>query len=219
MQKTMEFTGKTEEEAIANGLRELGLDRDSVSVEIVERHKSGFLGIGSTPAKVRLTYGVSETARVEEFIRGLAERMGSDAVPHAEVDPETGNIKVELVGSDLGLLIGRRGETLDAIQHLTNDVINRGQSKRVRITVDAENYRAKREETLRRLALKVAGKVRKYRRNVTLEAMNSYERHIIHMVLQDEPEVTTFSIGSDANRRVVVSYDRTKVVGDPETRD
>ena len=217
MYKTVEFTGRTEDEALANGLAELGLDRDDVSVEIVERHKSGFLGIGSTPARVKITYGVSETAKVEEFLKGLVERMGSDAEPHAELDSETGNIKVEFTGSDLGMLIGRRGETLDAIQHLANDVINRGQSKRTRITVDAENYRAKREETLKRLALKIAGKVRKYHRNVTLEAMNSYERHIIHMVLQDEPEVTTFSIGSDANRRVVVSYDRDKVVG--ENRD
>lgn len=214
MVKTVEFTGRTEEEAIANGLKELGLERDDVSVEIVERHKSGFLGIGSTPAKVKISYGVSETERVETFLKGLVERMGSDAVPHATLDEETGTIKVEFTGSDLGILIGRRGETLDAIQHLANDVINRGQSKRTRITVDAENYRAKREEALKKLALKIAGKVRKYRRNVTLEAMNSYERHIIHMVLQDEPEVTTFSIGSDANRRVVVAYSRDKVIGE-----
>ena len=212
MVKTVEFTGRTEDEAIANGLKELGLERDDVSVEIIERHKSGFLGIGSTPAKIKISYGVSETERVETFLKGLLERIGSDAVPHAVFDDETGNIKVEFSGENLGILIGRRGETLDAIQHLANDVINRGQAKRIRITVDAENYRAKREDSLKRLALKIAGKVRKYHRNVTLEAMNSYERHIIHMVLQDEPEVTTFSIGSDSNRRVVVAYSREKEV-------
>ena len=214
MVKTFEFTGRTEEDAIANGLKELGLSREDVSVEIIERRKSGFLGIGSTPAKVKISYGVSETDRVVEFLKGLAEHMGSDAVPHGELDEETGIIRVEFVGSNLGMLIGRRGETLDAIQHLANDVINRGQSKRIRVTVDAESYRAKREEALKKLALKIAGKVRKYRRNVTLEAMNSYERHVIHMVLQDEPEVTTFSIGSDANRRVVVAYSRDKVIGE-----
>lgn len=209
MLKSVEFTGKTVDDAIALGLAELGFERDDVSVEILERHKSGFLGIGGTPARVKITYGVSREEEVVEFLSGLLERMGSSARPEAE-QAEDGNIHVELCGDDLGMLIGRRGETLDAIQHLTNDVINRGAEKRVRITVDAENYRAKREETLKRLAEKIAGKVRKYRRSVTLEPMNSYERHIIHMVLQDVPEVTTHSIGSDSNRRVVVSYSRDK---------
>ena len=209
MYKSVEFTGKTEDDAIAIGLQELGLERDEVSVEILERHKTGFLGIGSAPAKVRITYSVSKLEQARSFLVGLLERMGSDAVPQLE-ETEDGNIKVEFTGNDLGMLIGRRGETLDAIQHLTNDVINRGAEKRVRVIVDAENYRLKREDTLKRLAEKIAGKVRKYRRNVTLEPMNSYERHIIHMVLQDSPEVTTYSIGSDSNRRVVVAYSRDK---------
>ena len=111
----------------------------------------------------------------------------------------------------LGALIGRRGETLDAIQQLTNYSINRGgESKRARVQIDAENYREKREESLERLAQKVAGKVVKYRRNVTLEPMNAYERHVIHTALQDTQYITTFSIGTEPNRRVVVSYDRTK---------
>ena len=209
MYKSVEFTGKTEDDAIAIGLQELGLERDEVSVEILERHKTGFLGIGCAPAKVRITYSVSKLEQARSFLVGLLERMGSDAVPQLE-ETEDGNIKVEFTGNDLGMLIGRRGETLDAIQHLTNDVINRGAEKRVRVIVDAENYRLKREDTLKRLAEKIAGKVRKYRRNVTLEPMNSYERHIIHMVLQDSPEVTTYSIGSDSNRRVVVAYSRDK---------
>lgn len=209
MLKSVEFTGKTVDDAIALGLAELGLERDDVSVEILERHKSGFLGIGGSPARVKISYGVSKEDEVADFIGGLLERMGSAAKPQVSTTGE-GNIHVELCGDDLGMLIGRRGETLDAIQHLTNDVVNRGAETRLRITVDAENYRAKREETLKRLAEKIAGKVRKYHRSVTLEPMNSYERHIIHMVLQDVPEVTTHSIGSDSNRRVVVSYCRDK---------
>ena len=127
-----------------------------------------------------------------------------------EVDK--GRYKVLLEGEKLGALIGRRGETLDAIQQLTNYSINRGSEKnRARVQVDAENYREKREQSLERLAEKVAGKVTKYRRNVTLEPMNAYERHVIHTALQDTPGVTTFSIGTEPNRRVVVSYDRTKV--------
>ena len=126
-------------------------------------------------------------------------------------ESEKGRYKVFLEGEKLGALIGRRGETLDAIQQLTNYSINRGSEKnRVRVQVDAENYREKREQSLERLAEKVAGKVTKYRRNVTLEPMNAYERHVIHTALQDTPGVTTFSIGTEPNRRVVVSYDRTK---------
>ena len=127
-------------------------------------------------------------------------------------ESEKGRYKVFLEGDKLGALIGRRGETLDAIQQLTNYSINRGSEKnRARVQVDAENYREKREQSLERLAEKVAGKVTKYRRNVTLEPMNAYERHVIHTALQDTPGVTTFSIGTEPNRRVVVSYDRTKV--------
>ena len=113
---------------------------------------------------------------------------------------------VDLVGENLGILIGRRGETLDAIQHLANYAVNRGQNKRVRINVDAENYRAKREQSLENLAHKVAGKVLKYRRSVTLEPMNAYERHVIHAALQDYPNVTTYSTGVEPNRRTVVAY-------------
>ena len=112
-----------------------------------------------------------------------------------------------LEGQKLGQLIGRRGETLDAIQQLTNYAVNSGREKRIRVHVDAENYRAKREQSLESLARKVAGKVTKYRRSVTLEPMNAYERHVIHAALQD---VNTYSIGTEPNRRVVVSYDRDK---------
>ena len=108
----------------------------------------------------------------------------------------------------LGAIIGRRGETLDAIQQLTNYSVNRGQSKRVRIHIDAEGYRAKREESLQRLAVKVAGKVVKYRKNMTLEPMNAYERHVIHTALQETPDITTYSIGTEPNRRTVVAYSR-----------
>ena len=113
---------------------------------------------------------------------------------------------MRLQGQDLGAIIGRRGETLDAIQQLTNYAINHGQSKRVRIHVDAEGYRSKREEALQRLAVKVAGKVVKYRKNMTLEPMNAYERHVIHTALQDYPNVTTYSTGVEPNRRTVVAY-------------
>ena len=123
--------------------------------------------------------------------------------------PERGRYKVILEGQGLGAIIGRRGETLDAIQQLTSYSVNRTGS-RVRVQLDAENYRAKREQSLERLANKVAAKVVKYRRSVTLEPMNAYERHVIHTALQDVPGVTTYSPGVDPNRRVIVAFDREK---------
>ena len=152
-----------------------------------------------------------KSEQIRAFLKGLLEHMDSAAEVKV-YESEKGRYKVFLEGEKLGALIGRRGETLDAIQQLTNYSINRGSEKnRVRVQVDAENYREKREQSLERLAEKVAGKVTKYRRNVTLEPMNAYERHVIHTALQDTPSVTTFSIGTEPNRRVVVSYDRTKV--------
>ena len=125
-------------------------------------------------------------------------------------ETEKGRYQVTLEGEKLGALIGRRGETLDAIQQLTNYAVNRGADKRVRIHVDAENYRQKREQSLESLAVKVAGKVTKYRRSVTLEPMNAYERHVIHTALQEYAGVTTYSVGTEPNRRVIVAYDREK---------
>ena len=266
----IDVTGKTEDEAIRKALEQLHMDRDDVSVEILERAKSGFLGIGSSPARVRVTYGQEEpeapaapvrpekkpeprpqpkpeqpktrkpeppkapvkapeppkaaqapaaapeqsvqddnARRITEFLTGLLEHMDSPAQVQV-TETEKGRYSVVLEGQKLGQLIGRRGETLDAIQQLTNYAVNSGREKRIRVHVDAENYRAKREQSLESLARKVAAKVTKYRRSVTLEPMNAYERHVIHAALQDVPGVNTYSIGSEPNRRVVVSYDRDK---------
>ena len=265
MFKFIEATGKTLDLAIQAGLDMLQMDRDSVSVEVLEQPRSGFFGIGATPAKVKLTYEVPDPipekkpepkaeapkpqpkldspkakpqpkpqpkaeapkpqpkptpapaaagtveARIETFMKGLLEHMGSDAVPVATKSGED-TYSVELQGNALGMLIGRRGDTLDAIQHITNYAVNHGQGKRVRINVDAENYRQKREESLVRLANKVAGKVVKSHRNITLEPMNAYERHVIHAALQDYPDVTTYSTGTEPGRRIVVAYSRYRSV-------
>lgn len=209
MIKSIEVTGKTEDDAIAKALQELGLSRDEVSVEIIERAKSGFLGIGGSPARVRVSHEFEESKEdtLKEFLKGLFERMNVEASAETEVR-EDGSIYANLVGENIGALIGHRGETLDAIQHLANYAVNNGSGERIRINIDAENYRAKREEALQRLALKVAGKVVKYRRNVTLEPMNAYERHVIHTALQETAGVTTYSTGTEPNRRVVVAFER-----------
>ena len=162
------------------------------------------------PKEVK-TYAPAEAGSVEEqietFIKGLLEHMGSQAVPHAWKE-EDNTYKVDLVGDDLGYLIGRRGDTLDAIQHLSNYAINRDVEGHIRINVDAEEYREKREDSLRRYARKKAQQVLKNRRRTTLEPMNAYERHVIHAALQDMENVTTHSTGSEPNRRVVIEYVR-----------
>ena len=279
MREFIDVTGKTEDEAISKALEQLGLDRDDVSVEILERAKSGFLGLGSCPAKVRVSYGPEEIEEVElpkvekpvekkaekvektekpktsekksekkpekktpkkdkpvkeaapapvsapavdlgeevddekaqairKFLSGLLEQMDSAAAVKV-YQPEKGRYKVILEGDHLGALIGRRGETLDAIQQLTSYAVNRT-GGRVRVQLDAEGYREKREQSLQHLAHKVAAKVVKYRRSVTLEPMNAYERHVIHTALQEVAGVTTYSTGIDPNRRVIVAYDRDK---------
>ena len=238
MIKTLEKSARTEDEAIALALSELGLDRDEVSVEILERAKSGFLGIGAAPAVIRVSYEApdeapaeeteavkaepkaepqaaeeagapaeepAEYAQIRQFLSGLLERMGVKA--QMEFSPrDNGGVNVSLSGKGMGAIIGRRGETLDAIQHLTNYVVNRGSEKHMHISVDAECYRSKREESLTRLAEKMAEKAIKYKRSMALEPMNSYERHVIHTALQNYKGVTTSSTGVEPNRRVVVSY-------------
>ena len=209
MIRSVEKTAKTEEEAIREALRELGKSREEVTVEVLEKAQSGFLGIHSSPAVVRVSYEYipSHEERLKSFLDGLFERM--DVTADMDIRrQEDGSIHVDLTGEDVGTLIGRRGETLDALQHLCNYAVNHGGEGRVRINVDAENYRAKRAEALEHLARKVAQKVLRYRRSMTLEPMNAYERHIIHTALQDYDCITTFSTGTEPNRRVVVAYDR-----------
>jgi spoIIIJ-associated protein len=302
MEKMIVTTGKTIDLAIEAALVKLGLDRDSVSVQVLAQAKPGFLGFGAQPAKVQVTYEApdpvvvpeapkvalssasrskkpapvkkpvepkveapkveapkaepkkeapkapkqekpkadaaprapkqekpkaepkketpkaepkvyapaeagSTEEKIEQFIKGLLEHMDSNAVPHAvKVDGNT--YKVELEGDDLGYLIGRRGDTLDAIQHLSNYAINRDVEGRIRINVDAECYREKREDSLRRYARKKAQQVLKARRRTTLEPMNAYERHVIHSTLQEMDNITTYSTGTEPNRRVVIEYVR-----------
>ena len=208
MTKMIEVSGKTEEEAIAAGLEQLGKTRDEVSVEVVERSKKGVLGIGRADAVVRLSYEVADTQRdrVERYLRGLLDCMGVEA--DIEItEREGGGLVANLSGSAMGAIIGRRGETLDAIQHLVNYSVNRG-SEKMHISVDAENYRSKREESLVRLAEKMAAKAVKYKRSMALEPMNSYERHVIHTALQNYEGVSTASTGVEPNRRVVVTYEK-----------
>ena len=304
MEKSIVTSGKTIDLAIDAALQQLGLDRDSVSVQVLQQAKAGFLGFGAQPAKVQVTYEAPDEApkaeapksalgsasrskprpaapapkaekapqapkaeakkpeapkaeakpeapkprpqrkaeepkaemkaqapkeetpkapaepkvyapaepgsveeKIETFLKGLLEHMGSQAVPHCWKEEE-GSYKVDLTGEDLGYLIGRRGDTLDALQHLTNYAINKDVEGHVRVNVDAECYREKREDSLRRYARKKAQQVLKARRRTTLEPMNAYERHVVHAALQDMDNITTHSTGVDPNRRVVIEFVR-----------
>jgi len=208
MLRSIEVQGRTEDEAIEKALEMLDMSRDDVSVEIVERAKTGFLGLKNTLAVVKVLYEAKDDCveRIESFLSGLFQRMEIEV--GVDIKEEEDSINVVLTGKEPGALIGRRGETLDAIQHLTNYVVNRSVSGRVRINLDAENYRQRRNETLESLATRTAGKVLKYRRNMTLDPMNAYERHIIHSALQDYEQISTYSVGSEPNRRIVVAYGR-----------
>ena len=303
MEKTIITSGKSIDLAIEAALTQLGLDRDSVSVQVLQQAKPGFLGFGAQPAKVQVTYEAPDPVpaapekpksalgaasrskpkaaapvkkpeapkteapkaetpkteapkaekprqekpkaekkndapkapkapkepkaekkaaapkeytpaepgsveeKIEQFLKGLLEHMDSKAVPHCW-KAEGSTYKVDLVGDDLGYLIGRRGDTLDAIQHLANYSVNREVEGHIRINVDAECYREKREDSLRRYARKKAQQVLKARRRTTLEPMNAYERHVIHAALQDMENITTHSTGVEPNRRVVIEYVR-----------
>ncbi|MBR1565494.1 MAG: protein jag [Oscillospiraceae bacterium] len=263
MINTLEKSARTVDAAIEEALKELGMSRDDVSVEILDMGKTGFLGIGASPARVRVSYETPDPAPVKaekpapkaekkpapakaekpaktekpkaekpapkaeseakpapavtdenadyaairSFLSGLLDRMGVNA--EMEISPrDNGGINVNLTGPAMGAIIGRRGETLDAIQHLTNYVVNKDSEKHLHISVDAEAYRSKREDSLTRLAEKMAEKAIKYKRSMALEPMNSYERHVIHTALQNYEGVTTSSTGVEPNRRVVVSYVR-----------
>ena len=189
MLKTIEAKGDSIDEAVRKALTDLGADRDDVSVEVLQKPKSGFLGFGREPAIVRVSYETSPADTAREFLSGLLEHFGTPARIDIDVDQQERAIRIELSGDNMGAVIGRRGDTLDAIQYLTSIVANREEEDRWRITVDTESYRKKRESALQSLAQKTAQKALKYRKPVA----------------QDFEGVTTHSTGSEPNRRVIVT--------------
>ncbi len=202
-----EKKAKTVDEAVNQALAELGASKDEVDIEIIEETKGLFGILGSKEVKVRVTLRErEEVTRAKEFIKNVTEKLGMNIEQEASYNEEDKLLKIELEGEGLGLLIGRRGETLDSIQYLTNIFVNKKSDDYVKVTIDAENYRARREEALVSLAKRTASKAVKYRKNMIIEPKNPYERRIIHEALQDYPEVTTYSVGEDPNRKVIVAY-------------
>ncbi len=203
--KSIEVKGKTLDEAIFTGLTQLGLGIDQVEYEIIKENTKGIFGIGRS-VTIRMSEKQTLTGDAEQFLNGLFKLMGTPA--KAEVDEAEDVINIELTGDSTGMLIGRRGETLDALQYLTGLVVNKGREDYKRVAIDTENYRKKREETLVKLAKRIAGKVARTGKKVVLEPMNPYERRILHATLQSDPKVETISEGEEPYRRVVIRKKR-----------
>lgn len=204
--KTVELTGKSVEEVIQKGLEELGVQRSNAEIEILSEPSQGFFGlIGTRDAKVRISVKKDPAEYALEFVKGMIEKIG---VKDARVEIEKQNessVYIEIIGKNLGILIGKRGQTLNSLQYLTNLVVNKQFNYYNRIILDIENYRQRREKTLRQLAENLAQKVVKGKRNIVLEPMIPQERRIIHTALQNNPSVVTFSQGDEPYRKVVIT--------------
>ena len=203
-----EFTGKTVEDAVMEAAIKLETTSDKLDYEILEKGSSGFLGIGSKPAKIKARKLMETVDRVEEFLADVFAAMQIDAKIEITENKEENTMNVDLSGEDMGVLIGKRGQTLDSLQYLTNRVANKMQDGYVRVKLDTEDYRRRRKETLESLAKNIASKVKRTRRTVALEPMNPYERRIIHSALQSDPAVSTHSEGEEPYRKVVVTLAR-----------
>ena len=200
------MVGKTVEDATNAALGELNAKIEDVEVEVLEEGSKGFLGMGSKDAKVRVTLKCTPVSKAVDFLTQLFDVWGIEVKINTELEGDV--LKINLEGDDMGVVIGKRGETLDALQHLTSLNVNTGNGDFVKVSIDTEGYREKRVKTLENLAAKLASKVAKTKHNVTLEPMNSYERRIIHASLQDNEYVTTYSVGQSPNRKVVIAYNR-----------
>ena len=207
----MEFiqvTGKTVEDAITESLIKLGTTSDSIEYEVIEKGSSGFLGIGSKPAVIKVRKKSSTEDVIRNFLSDIFKAMDMEVEIIMEKNEESKVIEVELKGDDMGVLIGKRGQTLDSLQYLTNLAANKVSNEYVKVKLDTEDYRKRRKETLENLAKNIAYKVKRSKRSVSLEPMNPFERRIIHSALQNDKYVSTHSEGEEPYRHVVVTLKR-----------
>lgn len=204
----IEVSAKTMEEAITEACQKLGVTSDQLEYEVIEEGSSGFLGIGSKPAVIKAavkTVDVSLEDKAKIFLNDVFSAMNMAVVVEVTYDKNEKNMDIDLSGDEMGVLIGKRGQTLDSLQYLVSLVVNKDVEDYIRVKVDTENYRQRRKETLENLAKNISFKVKKTRRPVSLEPMNPYERRIIHSALQNDKYVVTHSEGEEPFRRVVVS--------------
>lgn len=204
-----EFTAKTVDEALTNAMLELNTTIDNLEYEIIEKETSGFLGIFGKPGKIRVRIKETVEGNAKKFLTDVLKAMNVSADLDIKYDEENSNLDINLDGEDMGVLIGKRGQTLDSLQYLVSLVINKNSENYIKVKLDTENYRQRRKETLENLAKNIAFKVKKTRRAVTLEPMNPYERRIIHSALQGDKFVETYSEGEEPYRRVVINIKKT----------
>lgn len=201
----VEFSAKTIDDAITEACQKLTVTSDKLEYEVVEEGSSGFLGIGAKPAVIKARIKNSVADKAKEFLKEVFDAMNIVVVIDVKYDEENRNIDIELSGDEMGVLIGKRGQTLDSLQYLVSLVVNKDEDEYIRVKVDTEDYRKRRKETLENLAKNIAYKVKRTKRPVSLEPMNPYERRIIHSALQNDKYVTTHSEGEEPFRRVVVT--------------
>ncbi|SOC10501.1 RNA-binding cell elongation regulator Jag/EloR [Pseudobutyrivibrio ruminis] len=202
-----EFTGKTVDDALTNATVSLGVTSDQIKYEVIEEGSTGFLGIGSKDAIIKVVISADEDPKevAKEFLDGVFEAMQLEVNISMSFDEDDKTLSIDLAGPEMGVLIGKRGQTLDSLQYLTNLAVNRSSENYTRVKIDTEDYRRRRKETLENLARNMASKVKRTKKSVTLEAMNPYERRIIHSALQNDNNVTTHSEGEEPYRYVVIT--------------
>ncbi|AEG17044.1 single-stranded nucleic acid binding R3H domain-containing protein [Desulfofundulus kuznetsovii DSM 6115] len=200
----VEKTAKTVDEAVSLALAQLGISREEAEIEVLEEPSRGFLGLlGSRPARVRVRVKDTPSRRAKELLNQLLEAMNLPV--DMAIEEKENNVFIDIEGKDVGILIGRRGETLDALQYLLTLYVNKNQNQRCKVFLDVEGYRRRREETLQRLAVKLAEKAKQRGRNVVLEPMTSHERRIIHTALQGRDDIYTYSEGEEPYRKIIIS--------------
>ncbi len=200
-----EFTGKTVDEALTAALLEYHTTSDKVEYEIIERESKGLLGMFSKPAKIRVKVKLTVDMAAKSFLDKVFKAMGIDAKVEVNYDIDAESMDITILGNDMGVLIGKRGQTLDSLQYLTSLVVNKNNDGYLKVKLDTENYRERRKETLENLAKNIASKVKRTHKAVALEPMNPYERRIIHSALQNDKYVETHSEGEEPFRKVVIS--------------
>ncbi|MBE5968759.1 MAG: protein jag [Lachnospiraceae bacterium] len=200
-----EFTGKTVDDAITEALINLETTSDKIEYEVIEKGSSGLLGMFNKPAKIRARKKASMTDNVRKFIEDVLSSMGISAELDIKFDEIEKSLEINMEGPEMGLLIGKRGQTLDSLQYLVSLVANKESEDYIRVKLDTENYRERRKKTLENLAKNIAFKVKRTKRYVALEPMNPYERRIIHSYLQNDKYVTTRSEGEEPYRKVIIS--------------
>lgn len=204
----IEVSAKTYDEAVTDALVQLGVTSDQVEIEVIDKGSSGFLGIGAKPVKIKVSKKVTVESFLKQLLNDIFSAMDMEVEILIQLNEENHNIEIDLKGNEMGILIGKRGQTLDSLQLLLNNAVHKHFDTYYKVKLDTENYRVRRKETLENLAKNIAYKVKRTKSPVVLEPMNPFERRVIHSALQNDRYVVTHSEGEDPFRHVVVSLKR-----------